>query len=98
MEAPTTWAAADLLPGGQNAAGTRPRGPAADERPEQGLGGGTPQNHPSQAGRDSSGPGHGHWLPDQPGLCATGPPTLAAAQPNHRGAVHAPQQRGHDAG
>ena len=54
--------------GERNAAGTRPRGPAADQRPERGVGGQTPQSPPPpQAGRESTGPRHGHRPPDQAG-------------------------------
>ena len=77
--------AAGLLPGGPNAADTQPRGPAADQRPEQGVGGQTPQSPPPQAGRDRNGPEHGHRPPDQLGPCATGLHTPAATQPNHEG-------------
>ena len=38
--------AASPLPGGQHAADTPPRGPAADQRPEQGVRGQTPQSPP----------------------------------------------------
>ena len=67
--------AADPLPGGQHATDTRPREPAADQRPAQGVGGQPPQHPPPRAGRDDSGPGHGHRPPDLPGLCTTGFPT-----------------------
>ena len=80
------------------AADTRPRGPAANQRPEQGMGGRTPQSPPPQAGHDGTGPGHGQRPPDRLGPYATGLPTPAATQPNRRGAEDAPQQRGHDAG
>ena len=85
-------------PGGQKAADARPTGPAADQQPEQRVGGRTPQSPPPHARRDSTSPGHGHRPPDQPGQRATGLPTLAVTQPNHRHAEDAPQQRGHDAG
>ena len=89
--------AAGPLPEGRHAADTRPMGPAADQRPEQGVGGRTPQSPPTQAGGDGTGPRHGHWPPRQLGPYATGRLTPAAMQPNRRGAEDAPQQRGHDA-
>ena len=81
---------AGLLPGGQPAADTRPRRPAADQRPEQRVGGRTPQGPPPQAGRNDTGPRHGHRPPHQMGPYATGLPTPAATQPNRRGAEDAP--------
>ena len=89
--------AADPLPGGQHAADTQPRRPAADQRPAQGPGGQPPQQPPPRAGRDDTGPGHGHRPPDQPGRSTTGFPTQAATQPNRQGAEGASQQRDHDA-
>ena len=89
--------AADALPGGQNATNTQPREPAADQRPAQGVGGRPPQNPPPRAGRDDTGPGHGHRPPDQPRPCPTGFPTPAATQSNRQGAEGVSQQREHDA-
>ena len=89
--------AAGPLPGGQHATDTRPREPAADQRPALGVRG-QPSQHPHpRAGRDDTGPGHGHRPPDQPGPCTTGFPTAAATRPNRQGAEDAPQQREHDA-
>ena len=90
--------AASLLRGGQNAADTRPRGPAADQRPEQGVRGRTPHTPPPQAGHDGTCPVQGLWPPSQLGSCATGLPIPDATQPNNRGAEDAPQQRRHGTG
>ena len=77
--------AASPLPGGQHATDTRPRAPAANQRPEQGVGGHSPQPPPPpRAGRDATGPGHGPRPPDQLGPYTTGFPTPAATQPNCR--------------
>ena len=71
--------AGGLLPGGQRAADTRPRGPAADQRPGQGVAGRTLQAPPPpKAGRNNTGSGHGHRPADQLGPYAKGLPTLAA--------------------
>ena len=86
--------AAALPPRGQNTADARPRGPAADQQPQQGVGGRTPQSPPPHSARDSTSPGHGHGPPDQPGQCATGLPTLAVMRPNHRDTEDTPQQQG----
>ena len=91
--------AAGPLPGGRHATDTRPRGPTADQRPEHGVAGRTPQSIPPQAGRDGTAPNTGtgqltNWAHMPP----TGLPALAATQQNRRGAEDAPQQRGHDAG
>ena len=89
--------AAGPLKGGRHAADTRPRGPAVEQRPEQGVGGQTPQSPALQAGRDGTGPGLGHQPPGQLGPYTTGLPIPAATQPNRQGGEDAPQQRGHDA-
>ena len=83
--------------GGQHAADTRLRGPAADQRPEHGMGRQTPRRPPPQAERDDTGPGHGHRQPNQLGPYATGLPSPAATQPNRRGPEDAPPQREQDA-
>ena len=88
---------ADPLPGGQHATDMRPREPAADQRPAQGVGGQPPQHPRPRAGRDDTGPRHGHPPPDQQGPCTTGIPTPAATQPNLQGAEGASQQREQDA-
>ena len=54
--------AAGPLPGGQRAVDTRPRGPAADQRPEQGVGGQTLKPPPRKQGATTPAPdtGTGH--------------------------------------
>ena len=83
--------------GGPHATDRRPKEPAADPRPAQGVRGAAPPKLPPPRARgDDTAPGRGHRLPDRPDLCTTGFPTPAAAQPNHQGAEGASQQRGHD--
>ena len=84
------------LPGGQHATDTGPREPSADQGPEQEVGGQPPQHPPLRAGRDDTGPRHGHGPPDQLGPYTTGFPTPAATRPNPQGAEDAPQQPEHD--
>ena len=83
------------------AGGTEHRGRAAKgtrSRPatRTGRGGTNPSKPTPHAGRNSTSPGHRHRPPDQPGVCATGLPTLALRQQSHRGTVDAPQRQGHD--
>ena len=52
--------AANPLPGGPHATDTRPGEPVDDQRPAQGVEGQPPQHPPPRAGRDDTGPGHGH--------------------------------------
>ena len=90
--------AAGLRPGGQHAADTRPRGPVANQRPAQEVGGKTPSTPPPpRAGRGDTGPGHGHRPPGILGSYTTGFPILAATRPNRLGAEDVPRQREHDA-
>ena len=77
------------LRGGQHATGTRPRATAADQRPEQGVGGKTPQHPPPRAGRDETGPAHGHRPPDQLG------PTPRGSSPQLQHCQTAEEQRTH---
>ena len=89
--------AADPQLEGQHATDKQPWGPAADQRPAQGVGGQPPEHPPQRAERDDTGPGHGHRPQDQPGPCTTAFPTQAATQPNRQGAEGASQQREHGA-
>ena len=83
--------------GGQLSTDTRPRELAADQRPAQAVGGKPTQNPPPRAGRNDTGPGHGHRPPDQLGPYTTGFPTPAATRPSRKGAEDAPLQREHAA-
>ena len=94
---PLPASAAGPLPGGKHATDTGPSEPAADQRPAQGVGGQPPQYPPPpRAGRDDTGPRHGHRPPNQPGPCTTGFPSPAATRAKRQGAEGALQQREHD--
>ena len=78
---------------------TWPRGPAADQRPEQRVGGRTPQSPPPpKAGREGTSPRHRQRPLDELGQCATGLRNLAVTQSNHQEGEDTPQKRGHNAG
>ena len=85
------------LSGGPHATDTRPREPAADPRPAEGMGGQPPPHPPPRARGSDTGPGLGYRPPDRPDPWTTGSPTPAATQPNRQGTGGASQHRGHDA-
>ena len=84
--------------GGTERRGHTAKGTRGQPATRAGVEGRTPQSPPPQAGREGTGPGHGHRPPNQLGPCATGLRPLVAMQLNIRGAEDTPQQRGHDAG
>ena len=72
--------------------------PRATNGPSRGCGDEPLKAPLPQAGREDTGPRHGHRPAEQLGPYATGLPTLAATQPNRRGTEDAPRQQGQDAG
>ena len=95
--------AASPLPGGQHNADIRPRGPAAHQRPPQGVGGQPPEGPPPRAGRGDTGPGRRHRPLDPLGPYTTGsPPMLQHSQTprarrthrNNGSTTRAAQERG----